>query len=149
MLKKISDCRNDFLSVIYGKLSELKSCEKLIKQYLPERLAKNCQVTDASNGIITLTTSNAAILTQLQHYKSDLLQKLRIEEKMYALKTINFKLQAPHLRGIKKEILIKNTIKLSSKSWESIHATAENCDYSPLKKALEKLEKTLKENAES
>ncbi len=144
MIKKLGECRNDFLSTLYGKLSEIKTCEKLVKKYLPEKIATHCRITDINNNTITITTTNTGILSLLRYEKSSLLNKLRTEEKMYALKTIELKMAQPHFRPIIQSTKTKPLI-FSEKSTEYIHSAANHCSYSPLKKALERLEKTLKE----
>lgn len=145
MIKKLGDCRNDFLSTLYGKLSELKTCEKLIKKYLPEKIAQHCKITDVNNNAITLTAANTGILSLLRYEKSALLQKLRTEEKMYALRAIELKLAAPHFRAVPTISTASKPLIYSQKSCENIHSTASHCTYSPLKDALERLEQTLKE----
>lgn len=144
MIKKWGECRNDFLSSLYGKLSENKTCEKLVKKYLPEKLASHCKITDIKNNTIFITAPNTGILSLLRYEKLNLLQKLRTEEKMYALRAIELKLDAPQLRSVPPLPLNKELI-YSQKSCESIRETANSCGYSPLKKALKRLEKTLKE----
>src|SRR5690348_10345866 len=99
MIKKIGECRNDFLSTLYGKLSELKTCEKLVKKYLPEKIVQHCKIVDVHNDTIVITAANTGILSLLRYEKSSLLQKLRTEEKMYALRSIELKLAAPHFRA--------------------------------------------------
>lgn len=144
MFKKLGECRNDMLSLFYGKLSELKTCEKLVKKHLPERIAQHCSITDTRNGSIIITANNSSILSLLRYEKSELLQKLRTKEKMYALRSIDIKLAISEQLPPQRKLSNKTT-SLSSKSYESIHATATQCTYSPLKRALEKLEQTLKE----
>jgi hypothetical protein len=142
MIKKLGECRNDFLSSLYGKLSEYKTCEKLIKKYLPEKLASHCKITDIRNNTIFITASNPGTLSLLRYEKLDLLKKLRTEEKMYALRAIELKLDAPQFRSVSPLPSSKSLV-YSQKSCESIHETASNCTYSPLKNALKRLEKTL------
>ncbi len=144
MIKKLGECRNDFLSSLYGKLSEHKTCEKLIKKHLPEKLGLHCKVTDIRNNSIFITVANTSMLSLLRYEKPNLLMKLRTEEKMYALRAIELKLDAPHFRPSTPLTSNKSLI-YSEKSCDSIRTTATNCTYSPLKSALERLEKTLKD----
>lgn len=144
MIKKLGDCRNDLLSSFYGKLSEFKTCEKLIKKYLPEKLASQFKITDIRNNTIFLTASSSSVLSLLRYEKLNLLKKLRTEEKMYALRAIELKLDTPQLR-FSPTLPSNKPLIYSQKSCESIQLTANNCAYSPLKKALERLERTLNE----
>lgn len=143
MIKKLGECRNDFLSSLYGKLSEYKTCEKLIKKHLPEKLAAHCKITDIRNNTIFITAPNTGTLSLLRYEKLNLLKKLRTEEKMYALRAIELKLDAPQFRTTEPFQTKNPSLIYSKKSCESIQDTAHNCTYSPLKKALERLEKTL------
>lgn len=148
MIKKAGDCRNNTLSLIYGQFAELRACEKQVKKHLTEKMAQHCKVTDTRNQTITLTADNPGILSLLRYQKSELLQKLRTEEKMYALRSINLLLAAPHFRTshAHRQMLVKSTIPtLSAKSYESIHTMASECQHDPLKTALEKLEETLRQ----
>lgn len=146
MIKKLSDCRNDFLSMIYGKFSELKTCEKQVKKHLPELLAQHCTVSQVQKDVIVITVANASALSHLRYEKFTLLQKLRTEEKMYALKAVDFKLVPAHLRSASSTPSSPVTKKqFSEKSRENVHDTAVQCNDSLLKKALERLEKTLRE----
>lgn len=146
MIQKLSDCRNSFLSIIYGKLSERNTCDKLVKKYLPNQLSAQCRVTDTSNGCITLTANNSGVFSLLRYQKATLLHQLRTEEKMYALRTINLMLEVPHLRP--QNTIRNHTFKsmhISQKSCKEVHTAADQCHYAPLKAALNKLEQTLKE----
>lgn len=147
MLKKLSDCRNDMLSLFYSKLSELKTCETLVKKYLSEKVAKQCTVTDIQQDCITIMATNSSILSLLRYEKPELLRKLRTEEKMHALKTIDLKLTAATPYFSEPTHRQPNTIALSEKSFESIRTTANSCQHKPLKEALQQLEKTLRDKA--
>lgn len=134
-IKHVVDCRNDFLSTIYKKIAELKSCNLRIKQHLPQRLAIHCEVSNIDNDAVTLHTKNSSILTQLHHEKSNLLHKLRTEENMHGLKTIHLKLEAPHLRKPNNNF---------SQSLSNQHPELAEKDSATLAEALQRLEQTLK-----
>ena len=142
MIKPLKECRNDFLSTLYGKLSEFKTCEKLIKKHLPEKLAQHFKITDIKNNTITLSVKNPTLLSLLRYEKLNLLQKLRTDEKMYALRSIELKLEAPHLRP-KTSPTIQHPPHFSHKSIDSIDSAAKHCTSSKLRKALERLAETL------
>jgi hypothetical protein len=144
MIKKLGECRNDFLSSFYGKLSEFKTCEKLIKKHLPEKLLSHCKITDIRNNTIFITVPNTGILSLFRYEKLNLLNKLRTEEKMYALRSIELKLDAPQLRS-SPPLPFNKPLIYSKHSCDSIHEAANNCTHSPLKHSLERLAETLKD----
>lgn len=146
MIKKLDECRNEFLSIIYGRLSELKTCEKLVLKHLPEKIAQHCEVSDTRNGVITITIANTGVFSLLRYEKSELLKKLRMEETMHALRSIELKLAAPHIRSLynHSQNTPSKSVAFSQKSYENIQETAAHCTYTPLKEALERLAKTLR-----
>lgn len=141
-VKKFNECRTGILATVYEQLSILKNCEALIKKHLPPRIAAQCHVNSVHNNIMTIMANNSGTLSLLRYEKPELLRKLRTEENMYGLKSIELKLTEAHLRAATASP-IPNTLHCTEKSSHAIHQAAEQCTYSPLKSALERLEKTI------
>ncbi|WP_242604045.1 DciA family protein [Legionella jamestowniensis] len=117
---------------------ELEGLNTMIKNYLPPHLAKHCKVGSFIKGSLSITISNAAFATELRYSVPELRDRLRKEAGLYYLTGIKILIEAPSAQ-LSSNTKTTKTATLSSNSRQAIHSASQQCNYEPLKEALQKL----------
>ncbi|KTC76772.1 DUF721 domain-containing protein [Legionella brunensis] len=140
-MRRINRCLNSQLQEICQNALELEGLSTLVKTHLPPHLSNYCKVGSFLKGALTLTITNAAWATELRYNLPELRDKLRKEAGLYQLTGIKISIESENnpLTAISKT---KRTITLSPAARNAIHIASEQCDYEPLKEALQQLAKT-------
>jgi hypothetical protein len=133
-MRSISRCLNKQLTEICQRSVQLEELSSKLIQFLPEELAKECQVGSFNKGCLILTTSNAAWASQLRYAIPELRDNLRKEAGMYQLSSIKIAVTEPVIHYEKPVQQKKH--QLSEKTKAIIISESQQCSYEPLQKAL-------------
>lgn len=79
------------IAQLYNKLNQLEQLNKIITNFLPPMLAKNCRASNLRDGILILTTTGPVWNHQINFLKIDLLNKLRSNPEWAGLASISIK----------------------------------------------------------
>lgn len=132
MAKKAANCLNPTLLKLYKKTLELEGLNEKVRKHLPQEVKQHCFIRTFNQGVLNLDTPNPEIAYLLRFEIPSLIQKLRIEEKIYGLITINI-----HVNP--QAMISSNLIKAKESENKTAKTRPEN-----LEQALSQLEKTLK-----
>lgn len=135
-MRPISYCLNKRLSELYEKVNQLQVLQNLVEKYLPESLKPHCKVGSLNKGCLIITTDNAVWASQLRYILPELRDKLRTEGGIYQLISIKSQIKT---NATQCEIVPKKKLKLSLAAQRAIIESAEQCEFLPLKEALERL----------
>ena len=133
-MRSISHCLNKQLADICQRSVQLEELTSKIKQFLPEELAKECQVGSFNKGCLVLTTPHAGWASQLRYAVPELRDRLRKEAAMYQLTSIKVALVEPAPQF--ENFIQPKKNKLSEKAKATIISESYLCSYEPLQKAL-------------
>lgn len=73
---------------IYQKTAKLQALELIIKQYLPEHIAKSITVSSFEQGILIIASNNSVANSELRYLLPSLRTKLRNEKSLFSLTSI-------------------------------------------------------------
>jgi len=135
-MRRIDKCLNDKLVKIYQHSVKINELNYMLSDFIPEALRKHFTVGSFDKGCLILITTDSVWASQLRYYLPELRDRLRKEAGIYQLGSIKINLSTDNytpLSGSMKKIL-----PLSTKARETIIAGIDQCDYQPLKTALEK-----------
>ncbi|WED43237.1 DUF721 domain-containing protein [Legionella cardiaca] len=137
-MRRINRCLNPQLLEICQNAIELEGLNALVKTYLPAHLVNYCNVGSFLRGSLTLTITNSAWATELRYAIPELRDKLRREAGLYQL--VGIKITVIEENSHQLATCNKNkTIPLSNSARDTIRIASEQCNYEPLKKALQQL----------
>ncbi|CEK11890.1 DUF721 domain-containing protein [Legionella hackeliae] len=136
-MRRINRCLNSQLMEICLNSMELEGLNTLIKSYLPPHIANYCNIGSFVRGSLTLAVSNAAWATELRYNLPELRDRLRKEAGLYQLTGI--KLIIEDTKNVLPPTKSSKTLALTMNSRSVIHCASEQCNYEPLKEALQKL----------
>ena len=124
-MRRISQCLNTKLAEIYQRAIILDELNAKVISMLPEQLRGHFSVGSFNQGCLVLITQDPVWASQL-----------RKDAGIYQLASIKISVSAD---GIVQPATLKKFPPLSAKARDIIIAGSEQCDYTPLKKALEQL----------
>ncbi len=135
-------------TLLHPSLSNLKTqidaqiqLETLVQTLLPDSLRQYCRVTRFVQGCLTLGVSDAVWMSLLRYQLPELRDKLRQDNRFYALRSIDLEMQpAMHDFDRKKPLFVERA--LSTIARQSIKETSEHITYEPLSHALKHLLET-------
>ena len=133
-MRSINRCLNKQLVDICQRSVQLEELSNKLIQYLPENLAKECQVGSFNKGCLLLITRNAAWASQLRYIIPELRDKLRKEAGLYQLSSIKIAVSEPIIHYEKP--IPQKKFQLSNEAKASIISESQSCSYEPLQKAL-------------
>lgn len=88
MIKKAVNCINADMLQLYKKTAERDQVASKVKAYLPEHLQDHVQINSFDKGILSLSATSQACLTELRYLLPDLRNKLRQQAHFYQLVNI-------------------------------------------------------------
>ena len=135
-MRRISQCLNTKLAEIYQRAIILDELNAKVISMLPEQLRGHFSVGSFNQGCLVLITQDPVWASQLRYHLPDLRERLRKDAGIYQLASIKISVSAD---GIVQPATLKKFPPLSAKARDIIIAGSEQCDYTPLKKALEQL----------
>jgi hypothetical protein len=145
LLKRIVNCINTKIVDLYTKSGKLERMNEIISKHLPQELAPYTQVSNFSQGVLTLEVSNTAWATQLRFLTPDLLAALRSKEKLFQIASIKVIIKQ---RSLSKRIKSEKSISATEKSYLLLNQEANQIENPKLKSAFNKLAKSIKERLE-
>ena len=138
-MRHITRYMNPKLIEICQRAIKLEELSTKLHDYLPEALRDHCQVGSFNNGCLILITNDPVWASQLRYILPELRDRLRSEAGIYQLGSIKITVATDELAVHRPKQAKK--CNLSSKAREVIMSGTEQCDYPPLKKALQHLGK--------
>lgn len=137
-MRKILETDNKILQSMIDKALELEALNRLVLPLLAPELKPHCRVANYSHGILTLTVDSAAWGMKLKFSHSELLHRLRTEAQLYNLKSIK-----QLVRPFNADAVSLPQPQSQARSVD-IGLGASTVTYPPLKEALQRLAKDLK-----
>lgn len=146
-MRRINRCLNPRLIDICQRTRQLEELNTAIAHFLPPTLKEYCHVGSFNKGCLIIVVKDPAWGSQLRYILPELRDKLRAEAGLYQLSSIKISIDA----GSMEPTILKKTNKrsLSTKTLEGMVSSADQCDYAPLKKALNQLAKHLSDAPQS
>jgi hypothetical protein len=115
---------------------QLEELNSKLYGYLPQALQEHCQVGSFNRGCLVIVVTDSVWASQLRYSIPELRDKLRSEAGIYQLSSIKVTIASiEEIHSTKRP----PAALLSPKAREAIIAGGEQCEYLPLKKALQKL----------
>ncbi|KTC66424.1 Zn-ribbon-containing, possible RNA-binding protein-like protein (plasmid) [Legionella adelaidensis] len=133
---QISSCFNEKLLEICKQAHNVEIVQKEIFQLLPSPFHQYVRVGSFNQGSLILQTNDAVWASQLRFLLPDIRDQLRKINGFQHLRAIKL-IIAPELQ--EKTEKRKSTPALTNKTKELLLDAAKECEYAPLKKALENL----------
>lgn len=84
----IGQCFNPKLAEIVKQVAKLAELNRIVREYLPERLREYCMIGNFNRGLLTLNTTDSVWATQLRYLLPELREHLRKEAGLYQLTSI-------------------------------------------------------------
>ena len=141
-MRRINRCLNTQLLDICQRTVQLEELNSKLLGYLPQVLQEHCHVGSFNRGCLVIVVSDSVWASQLRYSIPELRDKLRGEAGIYQLSSIKVAIASTEkIHSTKRP----PSALLSSKAREVIIASGEQCNYLPLKKALQKLAEINKE----
>lgn len=140
-MRRIRQCLNAKLAEIYQKALFIEQLNVTLKPYLPESCRPHVSVGSFTNGNLVLITADPLWASQLRYHLPELRDTLRKDAGIYQLASIKISIALNNENTTKTKPRFPP---LSTKAREMILSGSEQCDYSPLKSALEHLAKSQK-----
>lgn len=137
-MRRINRCLNNQLLEICQRTIQLEELNLKLHHFLPEALREHCHVGSFTKGCLLLSISDAAWASQLRYSLPELRDKLRSEAGLYQLTSIKVSVANKETHKVSKPLAKAN---ISTKARETILMSSEQCDYLPLKEALQRLAK--------
>lgn len=81
---------NSSLNNIFKKLSEIESLQQLWQTYVPDNLRAYTKVANFRDDCLVIAAASAAWATELRFILPQMLQSLRVDGKLYQLRSITF-----------------------------------------------------------
>lgn len=132
-MRSISHCLNKQLIDLCQRSLHLEELSTKLSQFLPDELAKECQVGSFNKGCLLITTTNAAWASQLRYAIPELRDNLR-KAGLPQLLSIKITVVTP-TAGVNQNAAPR-TPQLSDKAKALLINESQQCQYEPLQKAL-------------
>ena len=139
-MRRINRCLNPRLVEICQRTRQLEALNSAIKQCLPYALKEHCQVGSFNKGCLIIVVSDPAWASELRYSIPELRDTLRSEAGLYQLSSIKISIKTETEAQPEKKHTKKS---LSTHTLEGIISEAAQCEYAPLKKALNQLARNL------
>lgn len=136
-MRRIRQCLNAKLAEIYQQAMILDELSTKVVNRLPEQLRAYFSVGSFNHGCLVLITQDPVWASQLRYHLPELRDRLRKDEGIYQLASIKISVSASGI--LQPTTRLKKIPPLSTKARETILASSEQCNYTPLRKALEQL----------
>lgn len=136
-MRRIRQCLNAKLAEIYQQALILNELSPKVVNMLPEQLRGHFTVGSFNHGCLVLITHDPVWASQLRYHLPELRDRLRKDEGIYQLASIKIHVSADGM--LQQTTRLKKIPPLSAKARETILASSKQCDYTPLRKALEQL----------
>ena len=141
-MRRINRCLNTQLLDICQRTVQLEELNSKLLGYLPQVLQEHCHVGSFNRGCLVIVVSDSVWASQLRYNIPELRDKLRGEAGIYQLSSIKVAIASTEkIHSTKRP----PAAGLSPKAREVILASGEQCNYLPLKEALQKLAEINKE----
>lgn len=139
-MRQIAQCLNATLTEIYQQSIKLESLSALLADFLPKELVPYCSAGSFKQGCLTLLVTDPVWASQLRYFLPELRNKLRQDAQLYQLTTIKISLNTASMTSsTKKSTRLRQ---ISAHNRQLIHQSSEQCEYLPLKIALQRLAKS-------
>ena len=99
-MKHITSCFSEHLINLCHRTFESEKWKEMIAKYLPGPLQQHVFVGEFKQGVLTLIVDCPLWNNQLRMQLPELRDKIRIEEKIYQLRSIQVKIEPSFFKGI-------------------------------------------------
>ncbi len=135
-MRRINRCLNTRLIDICKRTVQIEALNSKLTEYLPKTLQPHCHVGSFNHGCLVIIVSDPVWASELRYSIPALRDTLRKEAGIYQLSSIKLMVAAVESSCTKKHL--KSPI-LSTKAREAILSGKEQCNYQPLRDALQQL----------
>lgn len=137
-MRRVSRYLNGRLIDICQRTIQLEELNLKLIKYIPVNLQAHCRAGSFTRGCLTIVASDSAWGSQLRYMLPELRDNLRTKAGIYQLSSIKIAIATVEtIRSTKR--VNANQPRLSTKAREAIQAIGNQCNYLPLKQALQHL----------
>ena len=138
-MRRITHCLNPSLTTLCKRAIELESLTAMVQGYLPETNRVQCSVGSFNKGCLVLIVTDPVWASELRYSLPALRDHLRLHAGLHQLITIKINLALEGRTLTKPSTQHTASPVLSENTRQHIQASGDQCVYSPLKHALNRL----------
>ena len=138
-MRRITNCLSPSLTTLCKRAIELESLTSIVQGYLPETNRVQCSVGSFNKGCLVLIARDPVWASELRYSLPGLRDHLRRHAGLHQLITIKINLALKGITLKPQSTQHTDSPVLSERTRQHIQASGDQCVYSPLKHALNRL----------
>jgi hypothetical protein len=138
-MRQITDCLNPSLAKLCSRVIELESLTAMVQLYLPKASSRHCVVGSFNKGCLVLVVTDPVWASELRYSLPELRDRLRRDAKLHQLITIKINMILTTDASAPAPKKHASSPRLTADARETILSGGSQCDYPPLKQALNHL----------